>query len=94
MWFCAKFSEKFPKPLQKSPEKVSKNAFFCPFFHKKQPLNNFFHIDNQPDSEKMQKKFQKVLPEKKKVVLLQSQNERNGARGKGRCFGKFFERME
>ena len=42
----------------------------------------------------MQKKLRKVLPNQKKVVLLQSQNERNGARGEGRGFGKFFERME
>jgi|GEM_PF-4936051 len=42
----------------------------------------------------MQKKLRKVLPNQKKVVLLQSQNERNGARGKERGFGKFFERME
>ena len=42
----------------------------------------------------MQKKLAKVLPVKKKVVLLQSQNERNGARGKEGGFGKFFERME
>jgi len=42
----------------------------------------------------MQKKLRKVLPNQKKVVLLQSQNERNGVREKGRGFGKFFERME
>ena len=42
----------------------------------------------------MQKKLGKVLPDKKKVVLLQSQNERNGAREKRESFGKFFERME
>lgn len=35
----------------------------------------------------MQKKFRKVLPDKKKVVLLQSQNERNGVRGKREVLG-------
>ncbi|MBR4537096.1 MAG: hypothetical protein IKO62_10685 [Bacteroidales bacterium] len=54
----------------------------------------FFLTDNQQDKKKMKKKFEKVLPDKKKVVLLQSQNERNGARGKAGGFGKFFERME
>ena len=35
----------------------------------------------------MKKKFRNVLPDKKKVVLLQSQNERNGARGKREVLG-------
>ena len=35
----------------------------------------------------MQKKIEKVLPDKKKVVLLQSQNERNGAREKREVLG-------
>ena len=35
----------------------------------------------------MQKKLDKVLPNQKKVVLLQSQNERNGAREKGGVLG-------
>ena len=35
----------------------------------------------------MQKKFRRVLPNQKKVVLLQSQNERNGARGKREVLG-------
>ncbi len=36
----------------------------------------------------MQKKLRKVLPDKKKVVLLQAQNERNGARGKREVLGR------
>ena len=42
----------------------------------------------------MQKKLARVLSNQKKVVLLQSQNERNGALRKKGGFGKFFERME
>jgi len=36
---------------------------------------------------KNKKKEEKVLPNQKKVVLLQSQNERNGARGKREVLG-------
>ena len=75
-------------------EKMPEKCLFLPCFSEKNSSNKFFLIDNQTDIKKVKKKFEKVLPDKKKVVLLQSQNERNGAREKGRGFGKFFERME